>query len=88
MHSVICQLSNSIHDTLMLVKVFSISCSILDPLYSTTKPNRRRGVGIAVQTIDRCLSRILKYVEDVQVGKVSSNPQVDRSAALYMILMQ
>ena len=55
---------------------------MLDPLYSTTKPNRRGGVGIAVQTIDRCLSQILKYVEDVQVEKVSSNPQVDRSAAL------
>ena len=46
---------------------------MLDPLYLTTKPNKRGGVGIAVQTIDRCLLQILKYVEDVQLGKVSSN---------------
>ena len=32
----------------------------------------------AADTIDRCLSQILKYVEDVQVGKVPSNPRVGR----------
>ena len=30
----------------------------------------------AADTIDRCLSQILKYVEDVEVGKVPSNPRV------------
>ena len=32
----------------------------------------------AADTIDRCLSQILKYVEDVQAGKVPSNPRVGR----------
>ena len=32
----------------------------------------------AADTIDRCLSQILKYVEDVQAGKVPSNARVGR----------
>jgi hypothetical protein len=32
----------------------------------------------AADTIDRCLSQLLKYVEDMQAGKVPSNPRVGR----------
>ena len=32
----------------------------------------------AADTIDHCLTQVLKYIEDIQSGKVPSNPRVGR----------